>query len=195
MTGRKDPAVLGAALTAQVERVERWLPGPPGAAVPAALVGRFRAVAGVAGDRNRRIDHDRSDAGPLAERVVRVVALSDDLARSVPDHPGPDLDRAAVRIAVRTLLDRLAENAPGRSVEVRVPPYAAVQCVAGTRHTRGTPPSVVETDPVSWIRLATGRAEWADLVATGAVSATGERCDLSRYLPVLAPDPRPPDAH
>ena len=79
----------------------------------------------------------------------------------------------------------LAGRAPGRSVELRVPPYVAVQCVAGPRHTRGTPANVVETDPVTWLELATGRLTWADALADGRVSASGERADLAGYLPVL----------
>ncbi|MBV9096635.1 MAG: hypothetical protein JO079_01135 [Frankiaceae bacterium] len=80
----------------------------------------------------------------------------------------------------------LAERAPGKSVEVRVPPYAAVQCVEGPRHTRGTPPNVVEADPVSWMELATGRIEWPEAVETGRVRASGERADLSSLMPVIA---------
>jgi hypothetical protein len=71
-------------------------------------------------------------------------------------------------------------------VEVRVPPYAAVQCVDGPRHTRGTPPNVVETDPLTWLELATGRVGWAATAAAGRLVASGERADLSAYLPVLA---------
>jgi hypothetical protein len=86
---------------------------------------------------------------------------------------------------VRYLLHSLEDLAPGHSVEVRVPPVAAVQCVAGPRHTRGTPPNVVETDPLTWFRLATGRVEWDDAVRTGAVRASGPRADLlGQYLPV-----------
>lgn len=97
----------------------------------------------------------------------------------------------ALRVAVRYLLGVLAAGAPGRAVEVRVPPVAAVQCVAGPRHTRGTPPNVVETDPVTWVRLATGRLDWAGAVAAGAVLASGPRADLSPYLPVGGlPPPR-----
>jgi hypothetical protein len=80
----------------------------------------------------------------------------------------------------------LAAQAPGRSVEVRIPPFAAVQAIAGPRHTRGTPPNVVETDPVTWLRLATGRAAFADTVATGATRSTGGRADLTPYLPLLS---------
>ena len=89
----------------------------------------------------------------------------------------------AERLAVRVLLEALAERAPGRSLEVRVPPYAAVQCVPGPRHTRGTPPGVVETDPLTWLRLAAGRVSWAE--AREAVHASGARADLSPYLPLF----------
>ena len=104
------------------------------------------------------------------------------IALDAGDPPPPD----ALRAAVRYLLAVLAENVPGRAVEVRVPPVAAVQCVPGPRHTRGTPPNVVETDPVTWIRLATGRLRWAEAVAAGAVQASGPRADLAPYLPVRA---------
>ncbi|MFI5959283.1 sterol carrier family protein [Cryptosporangium sp. NPDC051539] len=89
-----------------------------------------------------------------------------------------------LRNAVRHLLGVLARTAPGRTVEVRVPPYGAVQCGDGPRHTRGTPPNVVETDPETWIALATGRLPWADAVAAGKVSASGSRADLTRWLPL-----------
>ena len=93
--------------------------------------------------------------------------------------------RPIVQGAVRFLLDRLAELAPGRSVEVRIPPHAAVQCINGPHHTRGTPPNVVEMDADAWIALATGRLAWADAVATGRVRASGARADLSEYLPLF----------
>lgn len=92
--------------------------------------------------------------------------------------------RDAEKAAVRTLLDALVAVAPGRSVEVRIPPYAAVQAVAGVTHRRGTPSAVVETDARTWVELATGRLAWADAVARGAVRASGERSDLSPYLPL-----------
>jgi Bacterial SCP ortholog len=97
---------------------------------------------------------------------------------------GSTPDQAALVLAVRYLLRLLEGSAPGRSVEVRVVPVAAVQCVAGPRHTRGTPPNVVETDPVTFVRIATGRLDWAQAVASGAVRASGPRADLSAYLPV-----------
>ncbi|MDK1473033.1 sterol carrier family protein [Streptomyces sp. 549] len=116
-------------------------------------------------------------------RLVELIVHSDDLARAtgVP----LALDRYALATVVRLLADALAARAPGASVEVRVPPFAVVQCVAGPRHTRGTPPNVVETDPLTWLRLATGRVRWERAVAAGAVSASGPRANLSEVLPVL----------
>jgi hypothetical protein len=94
-------------------------------------------------------------------------------------------DRATLARAVRLSLRVLPAIAPGRSVEVRVPPFAAVQCVTGPRHTRGTPPNVIETDPKSWLELATGTLSWADAVAQHRVRASGSRADIAALLPVL----------
>lgn len=93
--------------------------------------------------------------------------------------------RAELAAAVRLTLRTLAADAPGNTVEVRVPPFAAVQCVSGPRHTRGNPPNVVETDPRTWLELAVGRTTWAEAVAAGAVTASGTRADLSGLLPLL----------
>ncbi|WP_425462238.1 sterol carrier family protein [Micromonospora pisi] len=92
--------------------------------------------------------------------------------------------RELLRDAVRALLAELARSAPGRSVEVRVPPYGAVQCGVGPRHTRGTPANVVEMDPVTWILLATGRLGWSEAITTGRVQASGNRADISAYVPL-----------
>jgi hypothetical protein len=89
-----------------------------------------------------------------------------------------------IRLLVKHFLAVLGERAPGRSVEVRVPPYAAVQAVEGVRHTRGTPPAVVETDASTWLELATGALSWAEAEAAGRVFASGERADLTPYLPL-----------
>lgn len=124
-------------------------------------------------------------ADVLATRVVEMVVHGDDLARSLPERPGPSLPAGAVPFVARLLLDVLAERHPGRSLEVRVPPVAAVQCLPGPRHTRGTPGSVVEADPLTWVRLAAGRLRWQEAVDAGAVSASGERADLSAVLPLL----------
>lgn len=94
-------------------------------------------------------------------------------------------ERAVLARAVRLSLRVLPQVAPGHSVEVRVPPFAAVQCVAGPRHTRGTPPNVIETDPRCWLELATGRLAFADALAQARVTASGSRADISALLPVV----------
>ena len=88
------------------------------------------------------------------------------------------------RLLTKHFLAVLALRAPGRSVEVRVPPYAAAQVVEGVRHTRGTPPAVVEMAPDTWISLATGQLSWAQAEASGRLVASGERADLTAYLPL-----------
>ena len=93
--------------------------------------------------------------------------------------------RPVLAEAVRSSLRTLEQTAPGHAVEVRVPPFAAVQCIAGLRHTRGTPPNVVEMDPKTWLELATGRLLWTDAVTSGRVSASGTRADLSDHLPIV----------
>jgi len=97
---------------------------------------------------------------------------------------GAASDGADLRLLTKHFLAVLEQRAPGHSVEVRVPPYAAVQVIPGVRHTRGTPPAVVETDASTWIALATGELTWADADARGQVSASGERADLTPYLPL-----------
>lgn len=92
--------------------------------------------------------------------------------------------RQQLATAVRWSLEELAERHPGRSTEVRVPPFGAVQCVAGPRHTRGTPPNVVEADAGTWLALVTGELAWADAVGSGRVRASGARADLSGLLPL-----------
>ena len=113
---------------------------------------------------------------PEGEASVAVVAAALDR--------GDEPERAALRSAARFLLHELERVSPGRSVEVRVVPVAAVQAVAGPRHTRGTPPNVVETDPLTWFKLATGRLGWDEALCTGAVMASGARSDLTAYLPL-----------
>jgi hypothetical protein len=93
-------------------------------------------------------------------------------------------DSGALAEAVRASLRALAAAAPGRSIEVRVPPYGAVQCGQGPRHTRGTPPNVIETDAVTWIEIITGRKGWGQAVREGRVSASGTRADISHLLPL-----------
>lgn len=87
--------------------------------------------------------------------------------------------------AVRYLLEELAERAPGNSVEVRVPPFGATQCIEGPRHTRGTPPNTVEISPTIWFGLATGQINWDAALAEGKILASGIRADISDYLPLI----------
>lgn len=98
---------------------------------------------------------------------------------------GPDPDRVTLAAAVRLSVRLLADLAPGNTVEVRVPPFAAVQCIEGPRHTRGTPPNIVETDARTWLELATGHLTWAGALAAGRVTASGTRADLSNLLPLV----------
>lgn len=98
---------------------------------------------------------------------------------------GASVDRSTVALAVRYTLQLLAEQAPGGTVEVRVPPHGAVQCIEGPKHTRGTPPNVVETDAATWLALAVGDLSWADARASGRVHASGQRADLDLQLPVV----------
>lgn len=93
------------------------------------------------------------------------------------------------KLLTKHFLAVLAQRAPGRSVEVRVPPYAAAQVIDGARHTRGTPPAVIETDATTWIALATGQLVWTEAIASGRITASGERTDLSAYLPLTSADP------
>lgn len=135
---------------------------------------------------SRRGPAARSDL--LATRIIELVVHADDLSRSLPEREPVPLVRSALAQACRALVQLLAGRHPGRSVEVRVPPYAAVQCGVGDpgpTHTRGTPPNVVETDPLTWVRLAAGRTSWAEAVRAGAVHASGLRADLSSVLPLL----------
>jgi uncharacterized protein (TIGR03083 family) len=121
----------------------------------------------------------------LVTRLVETVVHADDLADALNTDAFPH-DRHALASACRVLADALATKAPGGAVELRIPPFAVVQCVEGPRHTRGTPPNVVETTPLPWIRLATGRLSWADALDVAELTASGERSDLSWLLPVMA---------
>ncbi|MCL6674536.1 maleylpyruvate isomerase family mycothiol-dependent enzyme [Streptomyces panaciradicis] len=156
-----------ASLTAVAERLSGTLAGTPDARVLAFRTGALTL------------------ADLLVTRTVELVVHTDDLNAAVPGLEVP-YDRQALAACTRLLADALAAKAPGGSTEVRVPPYAVVQCVEGPRHTRGTPPNVVETDPLTWVRLATGRLAWTDALADAKVSASGERADLGGLLPVMS---------
>ncbi|MEV6244623.1 sterol carrier family protein [Streptomyces sp. NPDC051742] len=143
-----------------------------------------RAVAGAEDERVLPVSFGGMTlADFLVTRTVELVVHTDDL--NAATGAGIPYDRQALAACTRLLADALASKAPGGAVEVRVPPFAVVQCVEGPRHTRGTPPNVVETDPMTWIRLATGRAEWAKELDGARVSASGERADLERLLPLM----------
>ncbi len=97
----------------------------------------------------------------------------------------PQPDRAVLAVAVRATLRAFAQAHPGRAVEVRVPPFVAVQCLAGSTHTRGAPPHVVQTDPRGWLELVTGHLTWEDAVAEGVVQASGHRAaEVGALLPM-----------
>ena len=138
------------------------------------------------------------EAGMVAVRKVRALFASfeDSSAASaepVTAEPAPvevsqafaALPRSVRATFVRFTLEELATLAPGNSVEVRVPPLGVTQCVAGPRHTRGTPPSVVETSPAVWAALVLGTCSWEQAVAAGVLDASGERSDLSTLLPLF----------
>lgn len=129
----------------------------------------------------------RRNADPAQTRAA-VHALEDWLR----DEANPAPSRADLAAAVRLTARTLAAEAPGASVEVRIPPLVAVQCIAGPRHTRGTPPNVVETDPRTWLLLATGLLPMADATGAGALRLSGSRAaEIGAWLPVVRlGDPR-----
>ncbi|WP_433681248.1 sterol carrier family protein [Nocardia sp. CA-119907] len=101
------------------------------------------------------------------------------------DASAPAPARPELAAAVRTTARTLAAAAPGHSVEVRIPPFVAVQCIEGPRHTRGTPPNVIETDPRTWLLLATGLLHFDAAVADGTVNASGSRAaEVAHWLPI-----------
>lgn len=118
--------------------------------------------------------------------MARHVFTADEVlaALAAAAQPPDALDAAGIRAAVRATLGWIAQTQPGRSVEIRVPPQGAVQAIAGVRHTRGTPPNVVEMDAGTWLALVSGRLGWSAAVADGRVRASGSRADLSELLPL-----------
>jgi hypothetical protein len=123
----------------------------------------------------------RHHADPVKTRAA-VVAVEDWLR----DDTRPAPSRAELAAAVRLTARTLAAQAPGTSVEVRVPPFVAVQCISGPRHTRGTPPNVVETDPRTWLLLATGLLAVTDASAAGALHLSGSRAgEIQTWLPLV----------
>jgi hypothetical protein len=128
----------------------------------------------------RRIDPADGQAA-LNEWAAGAVPPSD----ASPAAPAaPAVPRSVIATAVRYTLEEVTARAPGNSVEVRVPPFGVTQCVEGPRHTRGTPPNVIECDAATWLAMVTGRLSWADAVVAGRVAASGLRADLSALLPL-----------
>ena len=133
----------------------------------------------------RRIDIDEGRAA-LAAWLEGAAPPSGVPVSGVPASgvPVSGVPRAVTATAVRYTLEEVTARAPGNSVEVRVPPYGVTQCVEGPRHTRGTPPNVIECDAATWLAMVTGQVSWADAVASGKVAASGLRADLSELLPL-----------
>jgi hypothetical protein len=130
----------------------------------------------------RRIDPADGQAA-LSQWAAGAVPPSDAApAAAVP--AASAVPRSVIATAVRYSLEEVTARAPGNSVEVRVPPFGVTQCVEGPRHTRGTPPNVIECDAATWLGMATGRLSWAEAVAGGKVAASGLRADLSALLPL-----------
>jgi hypothetical protein len=184
-----DPATTLAAYLPRLARLPAQPPEPPGR--PPQAPERLRQrLAAAAAEASEVLDADApaaviGPAGPVLRtvyleiRLISAVAIGRDLPE--PLLPG----RAVLRHCVRLLARALAALAPGRSVELRVPPHVAVQCVQGPRHTRGTPPNVVEIEPVGFLELATERRDWTSALESGVVRASGERADLRPWLPLL----------
>jgi hypothetical protein len=138
---------------------------------------------GAAPGENADMARGRIDAAAGLAAVRATVQGGRDHADSAAPDP------ATRRLAVRYTLQLLADRAPGHSVEVRIPPVAAIQAIPGPLHRRGTPSAVVEMDPETWLALATGTAAWEDARARGRILASGQRADLSPWLPLLAVGP------
>lgn len=126
----------------------------------------------------------RVDPPPYTRVVSRKQVTLDELRTALGVARQPQPDTAAVPAAVRATAGALAQRYPGKTVEIRIPPHAAVQALPGLRHTRGTPPNVIETDGATWLALVSGRLAWQDAVDRGMVRASGTRADLSDILPL-----------
>lgn len=122
------------------------------------------------------------DEGRAALAAWRDAAAPEPSGAAAPEVPA--VPRNTLATAVRYSLEEVTARAPGNSVEVRVPPFGVTQCVEGPRHTRGTPPNVIECDAATWLAMVTGRLSWADAVESGRVAASGLRADLSGLLPL-----------
>jgi len=116
----------------------------------------------------------------------RKIAKPDGL-EAISAHLSGTASTEQIATAVRFLLEELGSNHPGSTVEVRIPPLGAVQCIEGPTHTRGTPANVVEMDPGSWLELALGKSSFEQLAASGKLTASGSRSDLAGLFPIFIP--------
>ncbi|WP_024365155.1 sterol carrier family protein [Arthrobacter sp. TB 26] len=130
----------------------------------------------------RRIAIDEGRAALAAWQAASVPASES--AGGTGQEAGTPVPRSTLATAVRYTLEEVTARAPGNSVEVRVPPFGVTQCVEGPRHTRGTPPNVIECDAATWLAMVSGQLRWADAVDAGRVAASGLRADLSGLLPL-----------
>lgn len=130
----------------------------------------------------RRIALDEGRAALAAWQEAN--APGPDTADTASPGAGTQVPRSTLATAVRYSLEEVTARAPGNSVEVRVPPFGVTQCVEGPRHTRGTPPNVIECDAATWLAMVSGQLSWADAVDAGRVAASGLRADLSGLLPL-----------
>ncbi|MEC5189812.1 MULTISPECIES: sterol carrier family protein [unclassified Arthrobacter] len=130
----------------------------------------------------RRIAPEEGRAALAAWQAVNVAQR--DSAETSGPKTGTVVPRSTLATAVRYTLEEVTARAPGNSVEVRVPPFGVTQCVEGPRHTRGTPPNVIECDAATWLEMVSGTLGWADAVSAGRVAASGLRADLSGLLPL-----------
>ena len=131
----------------------------------------------------RRVNIEEGRAALAAWRAA-VESSSSETGGEPGSAAGPPPSRTLIATAVRYSLEEVTARAPGNSVEVRVPPFGVTQCVEGPRHTRGTPPNVIETDAATWLSLVTGRISWGEAVSNHQLMASGLRADLSELLPL-----------
>jgi Bacterial SCP ortholog len=118
-----------------------------------------------------------------AQTRSAVLAVAPWLRDETLPEPSRDQLAAAVRLTARTL----ATLAPGASVEVRIPPFVAVQCISGPQHRRGTPPNVVETDARTWLLLVSGLLSVPDAAGTGRLQLSGSRAaEVATWLPLVS---------
>ena len=133
--------------------------------------------------QRRRIALDEGRSALAAWRDANAPTSGPAAGGEAPEAAAP-VSRNTLATAVRYSLEEVTARAPGNSVEVRVPPFGVTQCVEGPRHTRGTPPNVIECDAATWLAMVTGGLSWADAVDAGKVAASGLRADLSGLLPL-----------